>query len=85
MDKIEEYVTKSGEEIGAILDDQKMGIYDWNDKIVKSVKKFDKMRKKKGSKEEIKSKFYLFIVISHKFKIAEIFQDIFNRDNFESD
>ena len=57
MDNIEKHIIETGDKIGAALDQEKIKIYDWNDKIIKNVKKFDKMKKtkKKSTKEEVKS------------------------------
>lgn len=59
-DEIEKYIIDSGDEIGSKLDQLKIGIYDWNDKIVKAVKKVEglkKNKKQKGTKKEIKGRF----------------------------
>ena len=60
MDQIEKYIIESGDEIGAQLDQHKISIYDWNDKIVKVVKQIEKLRKKgknnSANKAEIQSK-----------------------------
>ena len=59
MDKIEKYIIESGDEIGSQLDQHKISIYDWNDKIVKVVKQIEKLKKKgknSANKAEIQSK-----------------------------
>lgn len=47
---VEKYTIDSGDEIGNKLDHHKISLYDWNDKIMKSVKKLDKLKAKKGKK-----------------------------------
>lgn len=57
IDKVEKYIIDSGDQIGSKLDQQKISIYDWNDKIVKAVKQIDQLKKnkkQKGNKKEIK-------------------------------
>lgn len=56
MDSIEKYIHTSSDEIGKILDQQKISIYDWNDKIVSAVKANYKLTKskKKADKEKLK-------------------------------
>lgn len=59
IDKIEKSIIDSGDRVGANLDQLKISIFDWNDKIIKTVKKLDKMKKNKKQKEnkkEIKGK-----------------------------
>ena len=61
MDQIEKYIIESGDDIGNKLDQHKISIYDWNDKIVKTAKQIEKLRKnkkQKGTKKEIKGRKY---------------------------
>ena len=55
MEQIEKLTIGSSDDIGNKLDQQKISIFDWNDKIVKTTKKLDKLKKnKKQNKKEIK-------------------------------
>jgi hypothetical protein len=63
MDKIEKYIIETGDEIGSHLDELKIKIYDWNEKIIKTTKQVDKLKKnskkssnKKAIEAEIKGK-----------------------------
>jgi sulfur transfer protein SufE len=63
IDKIEKSIIDSGDQIGTNLDQLKISIFDWNDKIIKTVKKLDKLKKNKKQKEnkkEIKGKISKF-------------------------
>jgi chromosome segregation ATPase len=46
INAVEKYTLSSGDDIGNKLDQYKISIYDWNDKIIKNVKKFDKLKGK---------------------------------------
>jgi len=56
MDNIEKYVIESGDEIGRNLDQQKISIYEWKDKIEKVTKKNESFKKSKNKsiKQEVK-------------------------------
>ena len=57
LEQIEKLTISSSDDIGNKLDQQKIGIFDWNDKIVKATKKLEKLKKnkkQKDSKKEIK-------------------------------
>lgn len=56
MDNIEKLIQNSSDEIGKILDQQKISIYDWNSKVVSTVKANSKLTKskKKADKEKLK-------------------------------
>ena len=56
MEQIERFTINSGDEIGNKLDQQKISIFDWNDKILKASKKLEKFKKNKkmNNKKEIR-------------------------------
>jgi hypothetical protein len=77
MDKIEKYIIESGDQIGSNLDQLKIKIYDWNEKIIKTTKQVEKLKKnskkstnKKAIEAEIKGRFFEIILIETCRKVA---------------
>jgi hypothetical protein len=77
MDKIEKYIIESGDQIGSNLDQLKIKIYDWNEKIIKTTKQVEKLKKnakkstnKKAIDAEIKGKLLIIILIETCRKVA---------------
>lgn len=96
MDRIERFVIDSGDEIGSKLDQQKINIYNWNDKIVKTYKQIEKLKpkkfgsskkdSKKDNNKEIKGNSCNIILLELSRKLVEEFPQFESeiKDNIEN-